>query len=57
MEDQTDKLSIGQGLPPRSEFHQNRKKERKNTHLYLTKLMFYLFLFFIGFVFIYYLSF
>lgn len=69
MEDQTNKYSKydwyeAQSLPPRSEYHQKKKKKRnekkrneKNIHLILTKVLFVLFLTFTTAVFIYYLTF
>ena len=57
LEKQSNEFNLEQGLPPRSEFHQNRKKKRKNNHLYLTKILFYSFILFMGAVFLYYLSF
>lgn len=62
MEDQTNKYSKydwyeAQSLPPRSEYHQKKKRNEKNIHLILTKVLFVLFLTFTTAVFIYYLTF
>ncbi len=61
MDEETNKreeLNLGQTLPPRSEFHKKRKRKKKrNYHLLLTNIVFWLFLLFIAFIFIYYLYF